>query len=80
VATTLEKAIQQLEKDPTKPVRARVGRLTVEVRAVTEADSGRSAADVFASVGPWGGESTDELLALLAEARQKGGRRSVPTL
>jgi hypothetical protein len=75
----LEQTLEQLKKDPTKPVRAEVGNLTVEVRAVT-GRTGEKAADVFASLGPWAGESTEELLALLADARRKGGRRPVPAL
>lgn len=80
MATTLEQAMEQLKKDPTQPVRAQVGDLTVEVRAVTESPGGQTAGDVLASLGPWAGETTEELLALLAEARRKGGRRSVPPL
>lgn len=77
---TLEEAVAQLKKDPGQPVRARVGDLTIEVRAIDERDAARSAAEVFAELGPWAGESTEEILQVLAEARRSGGRRSVPEL
>jgi hypothetical protein len=77
---TLEEAVAQLKKDPGHPVRARVGDLTIEVRAIDERGTAQTAADVFAEIGPWAGESMEEILHLLAEARRSGGRRSVPEL
>jgi len=77
---TLDEVLAQLKKDPGRPVRARVGELTIEVRAVDEREAARSAADVFAELGPWAGESTEEILHLLAEARRRGGQRPAPEL
>ena len=77
---TLEEVVEQLKRDPTLAVRTKVGDLTIEVRAVSEPPVEKSAADLFAALGPWGGESTEEILALLAEARRQGGRRSIPGL
>lgn len=77
MTSTLDEAVAQLEKDPTHPVRARIGDMTVEVRPVVEAAGDRSAADVFAALGPWAGETTDELLQLLSDARRRGGRASI---
>ncbi len=68
---TLDEVVAQLKKDPGRPVRARVGELTIEVRAVNEQEPARSAADVFAELGPWAGESTEEILRLLADARRE---------
>jgi hypothetical protein len=73
---TLEEVLAQLKKDPGHPVRARVGGLTIEVRTIDEQGPARSAADVFAELGPWAGESTEEILRVLAAARRSGGRRS----
>lgn len=78
VANTLDQAVARLKKDPSQPVRARVGDITVEVRAVVEAGGDQSAGDIFATIGPWAGETTDELLRLLSEARRRSGRDSVP--
>ena len=75
---TLEEVVAQLKRDPARPVRAKVDGLTIEVRAVCEPEAVRSAADVFADLGPWDGESTEEILAVLAEARLAGGQRSAP--
>lgn len=80
MAKTLDEVVEQLKKDPDHPVRTKVGDLTIEVRAVAEAPTERSAADLFAEIGPWAGETTEEVLAFLAEARQRGGQRSVPQL
>lgn len=72
MTSTLDEAVAQLEKDPTHPVRARIGDMTVEVRAVVEAAGDRSAADIFAALGPWAGETTDELLQVLNDAQRRG--------
>ena len=77
---TLEDLVEQLKRDPGQPVRARLGDVTIEVRAVAEPPAGKSAAELFAEVGPWAGETTEEILAILAEARRHGGRRTVPEL
>jgi hypothetical protein len=77
---TIEELVDQLKNNPGHPVRARIGDLTIEVRAVDEQAPARPAADVFAELGPWAGESTEEILRVLADARRSGGRRSVPAL
>ena len=50
---TIEEVVEQLKRDPSHPVRARLGGLTVEVRAVAELPAAKSAADLFAEIGPW---------------------------
>jgi hypothetical protein len=80
VAKTLADAIDQLKRNPARPVRAHVQGLTVEVRVVPEAPAGRSAAELFDQVGAWAGETTDEILAILADARRKGSQRKVSEL
>jgi len=54
--------------------------MVVEVRVVREVPVDRTAVEVFEQVGPWAGETTDEILAILAEARRRGSRREVPGL
>ena len=71
-ATTLEAAVEQLRREPGQPVRARVAGLTIEIRVACEPPANRSAADVFAEIGPWAGETTDEIMAILAAAREQG--------
>jgi hypothetical protein len=51
--------------------------MTVEVRVVPGPPVIRSAADVFAEIGPWEGETTEEMLKFLAEARRQGSQRRV---
>ncbi len=40
----------------------------------------RSAAELFDRLGPWAGETTDEILAILADARRKSSQREVSDL
>jgi hypothetical protein len=75
MAETLSDLVRRLKADPTQPVRATVDGLTVEVRALVEQPGPGSAAEAFEKLGPWDGETTEELLELLAAARREGGRR-----
>jgi hypothetical protein len=80
---TLEEAVAELKRDPARPVQVRVDDLTVELRAVGTNERSvkqKSAADVFAQIGPWEGESLDELLSFFSKARAQGGSRNVPEL
>ena len=72
----LDDAIKALKRDPAHPVLVKVDEeLTVEVRAVTPGPASmRSAADVFREVGPWEGETGEELDALFADVRQRSNR------
>jgi hypothetical protein len=79
VTKTLDEALNELKRDPARPVRADVQGMTVEVRVVTQPAKG-SAAELFDRVGPWAGETTDEILSILAEARRTGSRRDVAEL
>jgi hypothetical protein len=63
-------------RDPVPPVEAIVGDLLVEVRLKAP----RSAAELFNEVGPWEGESTEELWKRLEEERRRGGSGEPPAL
>jgi len=76
VHLTLNEAIASLRRDPDHPVEADVGGMIVEIRARPKA----SAADVFDRLGPWEGESAQELLDLLEKARRSGGSGQPPAL
>ncbi|KYF75671.1 hypothetical protein BE11_42730 [Sorangium cellulosum] len=76
IAKTLEEAIQRLRQDPVHPVEAIVGDLRVELRLKAP----RSAADLFREVGPWDGESTEELWKRLEDERRRGGSGEPPAL
>lgn len=77
---SIEEAVEQLRRDPTQPVRTQLGGLAIEVRAILEPGPEKSAAALFGELGPWSGESTEEMLSLLATARRQGGHRSVQDL
>ena len=80
VSKSIEEVVEQLRRDPNQPVRATLGGLTVEVRAVPDLPDTESAAELFAAIGPWAGETTEEILAILAQARANGGQRTVADL
>lgn len=80
MAQTLEQVVEQLKREPGRPVRTAVGGFMVEVRAVSDAPAEQSAADVLSTIGPWAGETTEEILAILAAARHASGQRAVPEL
>ena len=75
VSKTMEEVVEQLRRDPSQPVRATLGGLTVEVRTVPDLPGDRSAAQLCAAVGPWAGETTEEILAILAKARSRAASR-----
>lgn len=76
IAKSLEEAIQRLRSDPLHPVEAIIDDLRVELRVPPP----RSAADVFREIGPWEGESTDELWKRLEDERRRGGSGEPPAL
>ncbi len=71
VIGTLDEAFAQLQRDPHHPVRATIGDLTIEVRVVAGPAAASSAADAFDAIGPWAGETAEEILALLDVARRR---------
>ncbi len=77
----LEKAVAELRRHPAKSVRAQCGDFAVELRAITPppAPTGRLG-DSLAAIGPWEGETTEELTSRLREAREAGGSAEPPAL
>ncbi len=71
---TINEAVAELKRDPQHAVTAEVDGMVVEVRYRGR----RSAADVFRDLGPWEGESADEMRSLLREARNQGGSGEPP--
>jgi hypothetical protein len=73
---SLDEAVEALMRDPTHAVRARLGDMIVELRVVPKSPPKpeRSAAEVLREVGPWEGESYEELVELFAGVRQRGSR------
>ena len=80
MSNVIKNIVERLKPDPRHTLRATLNGLTVELRAVSETPDDRSAADLFAAVGPWAGETTEEILAILAKARAQGGQRIVAEL
>lgn len=76
VARSLEEALAVLRRDPSRSVEVEVEGLHVELRIKPR----RSAADVFREIGPWEGETTEQLLERLDDARRAGGSKEPPEL
>jgi hypothetical protein len=68
IPRSLEEALAELKRDPNQAVHAHVDNLEVEMRVVAKEQT--ASADIFEGVGPWQGETTDELLRILREARE----------
>jgi hypothetical protein len=71
---TIAEAIQALKDHPGTSVVVVVDSLLVEMRVQRQ----RTADDVFGEIGPWEGESREELTAMLAKAREEGTSNKVP--
>ena len=77
---SIDEAVAELKKHPGKTVRAHCGDLDVELRAVARSEPSRRLGDSLASLGPWEGESMEELIARLRDAREAGGSAEPPVL
>lgn len=71
----------ELKRDPRRPVHARVDNLDVEIRVVeAPAQAGAGLGDRMAAAGPWRGETEDEILEILREARRSGSSDDPPAM
>jgi hypothetical protein len=76
---TLEEALARLRRDPGHPVRAHVDDLDLELRAVpSRRREAPGLGTRMAALGPWQGESTEEIIRILHEGREAGGRAAPP--
>lgn len=79
IPKALEEALEKLRQDPTRPVRAHLDELDVELRAVPPLRRrGPGLGTRMAALGPWQGESTDEIIRILQEGREAGGSAEPP--
>ena len=81
IPATLEDAVAALKLDPRRPVHARVDNLEVEIRVVAAPPRpGVGLGDRMAAAGPWQGETEEEILELLREARRSGSSEDPPAM
>ncbi|HJX65194.1 MAG TPA: hypothetical protein VJ860_14730 [Polyangia bacterium] len=80
IAKTLEEALMALKHDPSHPVHACVDDLDVELRVVGQAKAEIPLGDFMAEGGGWKGESPEEILRILREARAAGTSSEPPKL
>ena len=78
IAQTLEEALMALKHDPSRPVKAHVDDLDVELRVVGKSKT--PLGDFMAEGGGWKGESPEEILRILRETRAAGGSSEPPKL
>ncbi len=67
---TMDAALAELKQDPQRIVTAEIDGLIVELHCKGR----RSAGDLFREIGPWEGESAEQVCALLREGRTEGIR------
>jgi hypothetical protein len=77
--TTLDEAVDQLKRDPLHPVRLHVNDVDIEVHLVKPEQGTQRLGDFMAEGGGWKGESPDEILRILREARKSGGTAEPPS-
>jgi hypothetical protein len=82
---TLDEAVAELKRDPSHPIRLVVDGIEIEMRTPANADvilgalDQANLGDRIAAIGPWQGETTDEVIELLREGRD-GALRKLPDL
>jgi hypothetical protein len=82
IPKVLEEALAKLRRDPSRPVRAHLDELDVELRVVTahREEPAPGLGDRMAEAGPWEGESTEEIIRILREGRDAGGNAETPEI
>jgi hypothetical protein len=80
---TLDEAVAEIKRAPSHPIRMVVDGIEIEMRAPSSAGVIRGVLDQanlgdrIAAIGPWQGETTDEVIELLRDGRE-GSIRSGP--
>ena len=82
----IEEAVAALKRDPDQPITAEIDGLVVELRykgqgpasGAEAPEKRRTADDIFREVGPWEGETYEEITELLRESRKQGGSGEPP--
>jgi hypothetical protein len=80
IPSSLEQAVAELKRDPSRPVHARVDGLDVEVRVLPLNETHPGVGSRLAAIGPWEGIALDELDRLLREGREAGGSAPAPEM
>ena len=77
---SLDRALIELKEHPDRSVRARLRGMEIEMRIVQSPSSKKGLGDVLAALGPWEGETEEELSQLLNQARNAGSDADPPVL
>ncbi len=81
IPQALAEAVARLKLDPAHPVHAVIENLKVELRVVEDGKQPtRRRGSKMAALGPWQGESMEEILSILREGRAAGGSSEPPVL
>jgi hypothetical protein len=78
---TLDEAVAELKRDPSHPIRLVVDGIEIEMRrpasdgVIPGALDQATLGDRIAAIGPWQGETTDEVIDLLREGRDETLRK-----
>ena len=80
VFDNLKAAVDELKRDPNRPVYAEVDSLDVELRALVPRTRPADIGKFLEDLGPWEGESYEDLARRLREARKEGSVDEPPAL
>jgi hypothetical protein len=77
-AASLADAVAHLKRDPARSVRLHVDDVDVELHLVGREGAANGLGDFMAEGGGWQGQSADEILRMLREARKSGAVAEPP--
>ena len=83
IPASLEEAVAELKRDPSRPVQAHIDGLDVELRVLPILPSNETRPGVgarLAAIGPWEGVTLDELMRILRDGRESGGSAAPPDM
>lgn len=78
---TIEEAVAELKRDPSHPIRLIVDGIEIELRrspaagVVAGSSDQSNLGDRIAALGPWQGESAEELLEILRRGREESAQQ-----
>lgn len=81
--TNLEEAFAELRRNPANTVHVRIDGLDIELRAVPPSSNRNDEprlGDWMAAAGPWQGETEEEILDLLRQARRSSDAAPPPEM
>ena len=77
---SLDKALEKLKERPNTSVRTRLRGMDVEIRIAPKKSPQKGLGDLLASLGPWAGETAEEMARFIENTREQGICEDPPNL